>query len=1019
MSEIVTTESVKYLLELMKSSGPDGNENDKTVRLWREWLDKKLKLHTVFDSYTQGINRRPDLQVWLKEEHKKAGQAPKIWIEAKDVGSFRKHRNLHSARNEISSKISEILIQKKRQIPLIILSDFENHEIWNPEDLLNQIESGLKKPTLPFSNSSDNNTILTIANLLNNQLLTSEIASRNFLVDKLVSDFLAISEIFQNTLPEVHIFFKKNPASANVFSVWKKHGGTAVLEILNKNDNITDEEAFAELCFHSLITRLFAIKWCLDHGFLNQKFQQNKWDFARSAGTVESFRNLLIFTKSSKIENILNKIFKSSDMYLWVIDLLPKSLIVQMLDAFSRQSLISDDVDILGTFYQKYISNYSKKAQFELGQFYTPFKLVRAMWKLVNDSLEGRGLSLKDDQVITIDPSTGTGTFLAQGIRYSLSDSWTEVRRQMDIDDVSGAAKRFCGLEINPFSKGVADVNLMTEMLLHCKDAEKGEFIAPQIFETNSYDFDPRDIPNNTLFDTSTSIESWRERWSEARKIKSSTYKVVIGNPPWRNPSPAMKSDTLKKTIKEQIVPWSYEYKGERLSAIQGAIHGVREEYAYFYGVGHKLVRENGLICYVTSESWLTGPMFTLFRKHMLDNYVFAALIRIGPYFNGVKEKACVALLERSSAATRDQTIPILDWSDTSNKSVWDHQWINFNLDRLISGKIKKSEWLRVTPTGSACTIQMESSEKNSFEMNFLVVSEIATKIIQGAQSGCGPLFYDEDVDRLTVRMKKFFKGTDENHRKIASELSESVKGGEEKAYQLVKDAYTRAQTYSAKFNQIALTKVLAYRKSAKKNGQRVQKFCYFDPRIWLFPRVERTQPGQTSLWKMSPKLIFRDSSDIGATPKPITAFIDTEGSIIDNHALNGGTQLIIFSNNQNSIQAELSAYMKLSNEEWMYYLLAIFRSNYAQNWANTRPKERLPIPVHTSFLGEIRKISKIGRESHDLFHSIDAREIDDIGQSKLKKALILIDEQLEAMKKKSHIISREESVRTIFKLVS
>src|SRR5690606_20994003 len=97
--------------------------------------------------------------------------------------------------------------------------------------------------------------------------------------------------------------------------------------------------------------------------------------------------------------------------------------------------------------------------------------------------------------------------------------------------------------------------------------------------------------------------------------------KVVIGNPPWRNQSKALKDPELKEIIQKDLIPFAHEYNGEKLSAKRGCTSGVREEYIFFYGVANRLIDDNSMVCYITNESWLMALTYRLVRRYFVDNY--------------------------------------------------------------------------------------------------------------------------------------------------------------------------------------------------------------------------------------------------------------------------------------------------------------------------------------------------------------------------------------------------------------
>ena len=338
---------------------------------------------------------------------------------------------------------------------------------------------------------------------------------------------------------------------SKILLAWKEHGGGITLSLVQKdqiNGGLGDEETFAELCFHTLVVRLFAIKWCFDHGYLDDTVLGKNWQKTGIYPNANCFEKILRPKGDSEIEKILDKVFGPTDMYMWINQALNDEIRSGLFRSLQKQKMLTAETDILGEFYQRYLAAYSKGAQFELGQFYTPHNLVRAMWKLTADAVTERGLSLDDENTIIVDPSAGTGTFLTQGFRFAASGAWGEARRVLKGKAIEKYVKKFSGLELNPFSKGVADINFLTEILAHCSQFKSEEIPIPSIFETNSYEIDV--IKPIGKSEEDEEIIKWVDRWDLSTNAKKKTkYRIVIGNPPWRNPSPVNNNPVLKKFV--------------------------------------------------------------------------------------------------------------------------------------------------------------------------------------------------------------------------------------------------------------------------------------------------------------------------------------------------------------------------------------------------------------------------------------------------------------------------------------
>lgn len=952
--------------------GYTSEENNETAQSWVPWFTNRLKCRVKFDTTTSNANNRPDLQVWAtKKEQENTGFAP-LWLEAKPFDSFASKAKKKAAIRESFKKIQDELLFRSYP-PALIVSDLDTIMYWSSERIL-EIVRNREDPSKNFKlvtgslklSEQNNESLRRFADFIHSSMCPKKNEPISVDLDVFVTDLLSVTNIFQDkVLPDVFEHLAKKKRVGRVFEAWKAHGGSTTLALVKKDDSnhtLGDEETFAELCFHTLVVRMFAVKWCLDHGYLAETSLEQSWKSLASNSSKGDLDNVLRPKGASEVEKILAVVFSPTDMYMWVNQVLTDEIRSSLFSSFQKQLMLTAETDILGEFYQRYLSVYSKRSQFELGQFYTPHNLVRAMWKLTVDMLARRGLSLDDDSTIVVDPAAGTGTFLSQGLRQSISGNCGENRKKIPGAKISKFIKKFSGLEVNPFSKGVADINYLTEILTHCSNFKSCQVPIPSIFETNSYEVDP-DMPEESFDDADDEIRSWIERWSLSSKAKNKTkYRIVIGNPPWRNPSPVNANPDLKDFVDTKIVPWAHSYKKQRLSSIRGCNHGIREDYVFFMGVANNLVQSDGLICYVTSESWLDSPTYTLVRKYLLDHFNIARIIRIGPYFRNVAQPAVVFIMERDESCGRNQKIYYLDWSELGNKE-YSSDWINKNLSRVTAGKVKKSEWQTVNARDENCILIPSDYDSKGLDDYLVSFEELFNKsIIQGAQPGYTPLFVDSDRSEVIRKLRLLFSGTKKSHTKLASELGPQTRGGSKKAYDLIGRAYDKICASNAKFDLKAVRKIYAHFKGLENGSSSKVGFCYFDSRIWHRPRVSPpVKPVIKTIWDNPIKLIFRDFSDTGKKKKTITAFVDEKRRIVDNHCINGGCQVVPFDDKLECLNELYRTENNLNAREWCFYIYAMLNSSYAEGWAEKKAKQRIKLPASKIFNEKMREISKQG----------------------------------------------------------
>lgn len=941
------------------------SENHWTATTWLLFFED-LNCRAIFDSAGNRDNDRPDIQVWLP---KSQSLSPDIWVEAKPPCSFQSKRDFEKVHAEIIEKLLASLRHNQSLPKFILVTDFERTLVWGIDSFKRYLETSKTSPVLkalgePIKTLKATNKSQFIRDLRSQFTEWATIAksgqkeNQPLDLDQLIVELLAVSTDFRkNFLDKSVQYIEKDKAVKTLFQEWLRTGGEITVETVNQNarkSNVGAEEAFAELCFHSVMVRCFAIKWFLDHGYLSASETATLWGVLDENSEADRWKTMLAPAPKSDAERVLSNLLHGSDVYLWIIDPVDARLWAKIKAAFSHYSLVAEKSDILGEFYQSYMQKYAKNSQKMLGQFYTPHRLTRAMWKLAGEIMREKGVSLADKSCLVIDPCVGTGTFLTQGLRLLLDGGWGGTKKASKGRELNSIFSRFTGFEINPLSRGVALVNALTEVLAHSSDGCKTFDPELRIFETNAYDIpDPK---QQKLFLEKASatddkaFRAWRNEILQASKAKAKNqYRIVIGNPPWKNPSPACKNERIQNLLKDEIMPWAWEYQGQKIASIKGCNHGIREDYVFFFGLGMRLLEERGLLVYVTSESWLNAPTYTMFRRHLLDNFSVHTVIRVGPYFDGVKERAAVVAFEKTDAASagRKQKIRYLDWSDLSNKE-WSKDWVNGKLQEFIDGDIKRTEFKTIQPVGEYCTIREQADGEFDNELPGLArIEDIFSYIDTGAQSGCGPLFLNTDKSVIEKRIKLLFQG---KHSALVDEIADEVRGGKDKAEELVARVAKSIRDYGAKYERDAFRKIWAHFKAKSKNQEAPKSgYCYLDPRLWLFPRVAREAPDVRSIWDVKPKLVFRDIYD--PDDKLILASVDSSGVVIDNHFFNGGVYVASVKDSDGNVRLSeggKSLRSKFeSDEQFLNFLAAILNSPQAKEWSIATPQERIKIPIN------------------------------------------------------------------------
>lgn len=278
-------------------------------------------------------------------------------------------------------------------------------------------------------------------------------------------------------------------------------------------------------------------------------------------------------------------------------------------------------------FYEDFLAVYDKELRKHTGAYYTPVEVVRAQVCLIDDLLINRldkPQGFADPDVVTLDPATGTGTYLLGVIEHALN----RVEKEEGPGAVAGRAKKLAenlyGFElmVGPY----AVTELRVSRALRDKGAELPED-GTQIFLTDTLESPYAEPPTLPLY-----FKPISDQHKRALKVKSKVPVIVcLGNPPYDR-HPAASGNNRGRT--GSWVRWGDSEKGEDAimrSFIEPAVdagHGVHIKnlynlYVYFWRWALWKVFEHetsvgpGVVSYISASSYLDGDAFCGMREHM------------------------------------------------------------------------------------------------------------------------------------------------------------------------------------------------------------------------------------------------------------------------------------------------------------------------------------------------------------------------------------------------------------------
>jgi predicted helicase len=323
---------------------------------------------------------------------------------------------------------------------------------------------------------------------------------------------------------------------------------------------------------------------------------------------------------------------------VWIVDALADIFratdVKAILNNFGKATQQNDPII---HFYETFLSEYDPKLRKARGVWYTPEPVVKFIVRAVDDILKTEfglpdGLAdtnktkikvkvpthdkrytagLRDyeqevHKVQILDPATGTGTFLAEVIKYIYSGKFKGQQGIWSNYVENHLIPRINGFELLMASYAMAHLKL--ELLLTETGYKPKTEQRLRVYLTNS--LEESHPETGTLFANWLSSEA-----NEANQIKRDTpVMVVIGNPPYSGVS-----TNNGEWITNLINHYKYvdgEYFNERK-------HWLNDDYVKFIRFGQHFIEKNGegVLAYINNHSFLDNPTFKGMRWHLLNTF--------------------------------------------------------------------------------------------------------------------------------------------------------------------------------------------------------------------------------------------------------------------------------------------------------------------------------------------------------------------------------------------------------------
>jgi type I restriction-modification system DNA methylase subunit len=317
------------------------------------------------------------------------------------------------------------------------------------------------------------------------------------------------------------------------------------------------------------------------------------------------------------------------------------------------------------------------------------------------------------------DPACGSGAFLNQAFvylqkeHYYIADLESKLfDAPIGMVDVSAdiLENNLFGVDINEESVEIAKLSLW---LRSAKKGRKLNNLSKNIKCGNSLIDDP-DVAGDKAF-------RWEEEFPQV--FAKGGFDVVIGNPPYVQLQKMKKiSDTIKS-----IGYKTYEKTGDL--------------YCLFYEKGNIILKNNGLLGYITSNKWMRANYGASLRKYLIDFTQPTLIIDLGSnVFESATVDSNILILKK----TLEIGLPFRALNIVNQKEIPDK--INFN---NVGIKINpKEDQMWVLSSDVTQIIKSKIEEKG------IKLKHWGINIYYGIKTGCNEAFIIDDVTRNSIILK-------------------------------------------------------------------------------------------------------------------------------------------------------------------------------------------------------------------------------------------------------------------------
>jgi len=553
---------------------------------------KKVDI-TILPKKTEAGN--PDFRVWDGSNHITG------YIEAKDP----------SVTNLDRIEESEQLKRYRNTFPNVILTNFYEFRLYRDGELIKKTFIGRQvlakklKTAPPVENEAVFNDLLntffsfSLPHLRNAKALALELAKRTrFLRDEVIS--IEIAEEGR----------KGKKAILGFYEAFKKY----LISTLT-------EQSFADLYSQTITYGLFAARTRSDNSF------NRELAFKYIPNTIGILRDVFRFISLEEPPKPLQIIVDDIAEVLNVTD------VNKILQDYYREGRGKDPII---HFYETFLTAYDPKIRDKRGVYYTPEPVVGYIVRSINQILKTHfniADGLAGENVTLLDPAGGTLTFPAEAIKLAVHE-FTEKYGTGGKTNLlkNQILKNFYAFELMmaPYAIGHLKMSFLFEELgYRLGDDERFKLYLTNTLEME--DLEQIQIPG---------LSSLSEESNLAGKVKKEQpILVILGNPPYSGISSNI-NDWTEKLLKQTVdgATSYYEVDGNPLGEKK---LWLQDDYVKFLRFAQWKIHKagTGIVGMITNHSYLDNPTFRGMRQSLMNT--FNEIYILDLHGNSLKKETC------------------------------------------------------------------------------------------------------------------------------------------------------------------------------------------------------------------------------------------------------------------------------------------------------------------------------------------------------------------------------------------